>query len=95
MAIDADSPRARIDWRADYDALRYSPIEVPAEVRTGMLDYLRAFRLHYGAFDFVIRPSGEWVMLECNPSGQWLWLHHMAKLPIPGALADLLTGEPT
>lgn len=30
--------------------------------------------------------------LECNPSGQWLWLHHFANLPIPTALAELLTG---
>lgn len=30
-------------------------------------------------------------MLECNPAAQWLWLHHLAALPIPAALADLLT----
>lgn len=93
VAIEADSPRARIDWRADYDSLRYLPVEVPTEVRVGMLAYLRAFRLHYGAFDFAITPDGEWVMFECNPSGQWLWLHHLAGLPIPAALAELLTGE--
>lgn len=28
-AIEADSRRAHIDWRADYDALRYLPIDVP------------------------------------------------------------------
>lgn len=60
-----------------------------------MRAYLAAFRLPFGAFDFVITPDGEWVMLECNPNGQWLWLHHMAKLPIPAALADLLTGALT
>ena len=92
VAIEAGSPRARLDWRADYDSLRYLPVEVPTDVEAGMLDYLRAFRLHYGAFDFVITPDDEWIMLECNPSGQWLWLHHLAGLPIPAALADLLTG---
>ncbi|MGH3622525.1 MAG: hypothetical protein ACRDQ5_12150 [Sciscionella sp.] len=93
VAIEADSPRARVDWRADYNSLRYLPVEVPAEVKAGVLAYLGALRLHYGAFDFVITPDGKWVMLECNPSGQWLWLHHLAGLPIPAALADLLTGE--
>jgi ATP-grasp ribosomal peptide maturase len=88
VAIEADSARARVDWRADYDALRYLPINVPAE---GMLAYLRAFELNYGGFDFVITPDEEWIMLECNPSAQWLWLHHIAGLPIPAALADLLT----
>jgi hypothetical protein len=92
VAIDADSARARVDWRADYDALRYGPITVPAEVTVGMLAYLRAFELHYGGFDFVITPHEEWIMLECNPSAQWLWLHHTAGLPIPTALAELLIG---
>lgn len=92
VAIEADSARARVDWRADYDALRYVPITVPAEVTAGMLAYLDAFELHYGGFDFVITPNEEWIMLECNPSAQWLWLHHTAGLPVPAALADLLIG---
>jgi hypothetical protein len=36
----------------------------------------------------MTKPVGK---LECNPSAQWLWLHHTAGLPIPAALADLLT----
>jgi ATP-grasp ribosomal peptide maturase len=95
VAIEADSARARVDWRADYDALRYSPISVPVEVAAGMLTYLRAFELNFGGFDFVITPDEEWIMLECNPSAQWLWLHHTAGLPIPAALADLLSGART
>ena len=92
VAIEADSRRAHIDWRADYDSLRYDPVAVPGEVLRGIQVFLRALNLHYGAFDFVITPDDRWIMLECNPSGQWLWLHHRADLPIPGALADLLTG---
>jgi hypothetical protein len=91
VAIEADSARARVDWRADYDALRYSPITVPVEVHVGMLAYLSAFELNYGGFDFVITPDEKRIMLECNPVAQWLWLHHIAGLPIPAALADLLT----
>jgi hypothetical protein len=56
VAIEADSARAQVDWRADYDALRYLPITVRAEVTVGMLSYLRAFELNYGGFDFVITP---------------------------------------
>lgn len=66
VAIETNSARAHIDWRTDYDSLQYQPIEVPADIGTGLLAYLRALGLHYGAFDFVITPQGEWVMLECN-----------------------------
>lgn len=92
VAIETTSPAARVDWRADYDALCYSPITVPADVTAAMLAYLQAFDLNYGGFDLVITPNEEWVMLECNPSAQWLWLYHTADLPIPAALADVLTG---
>lgn len=92
VAIDARSARARVDWRADYEALRYVPINVPTEITEGMLAYLRALDLNYGGFDFAITPDEEWIMLECNPSAQWLWLYHIAGLPIPAALADLLIG---
>lgn len=95
VAIDADSDRAHVDWRADYDNLRYEPLHVPDNVIHGMMAYLEALHLPFGAFDFVITPEGHWVMLECNPNGQWLWLHHATQLPIPAALADLLTGTST
>ncbi|MGH3566051.1 MAG: ATP-grasp ribosomal peptide maturase [Pseudonocardia sp.] len=95
VAIDADSDRARVDWRADYDNLRYEPITVPDDVVAKMGDYLAVFRLPFGAFDFVITADGRWVMLECNPNGQWLWLHHRAGLPIPAVIADLLASTTT
>lgn len=91
VAIRASSSSAFVDWRRDYSALDYSVVEPPVEVTTGMRRYLDEFGLAYGAFDFVITPDGEWVMLECNPMGQWLWLQEEAGLPVTAALADLLT----
>lgn len=69
VAIEAGSPRAMIDWRSDYGSLRYVPVEVPAKVRDGIRGYLRDFRLRYGAFDFVITPDDEWIMLEFTDQG--------------------------
>jgi ATP-grasp ribosomal peptide maturase len=90
-AIHAGSDTARVDWRADYQALRYERIEPPLDVVDGARRYLTTFGLNYGAFDFVIEPSGAWRFLECNPNGQWLWLEHEAGLPIAAALAGLLS----
>jgi len=90
-AIHACSDTAHVDWRADYQALRYERIEPPLEVVEGARRYLSAFGLNYGAFDFVVEPNGAWRFLECNPNGQWLWLEHEAGLPIAAALADLLS----
>jgi len=36
-----------------------------------MLAFMAAFALSFGAFDFAVTTSGEWVMFECNPFGQY------------------------
>ncbi|MGH3942650.1 MAG: hypothetical protein ACRDTG_29305 [Pseudonocardiaceae bacterium] len=65
-------------------------IEPPAAVRDGMLAFLRVFDLSFGAFDFAVTTSGEWIMFECNPFGAYGWLEDALGFPITLALADLL-----
>lgn len=89
-AIHANSDAARVDWRADYDALDYAVVEPPEPVTAGMLAFLAMFGLSFGAFDFVVTPDQEWIMLECNPAGAYGWLERALELPITSALADLL-----
>lgn len=93
VAIHASSEKARIDWRADYDALWYEVIDVPDRVRVGIARYLDAAGLAFSAFDFVIRPDGEWVVLEANAVAAWGWLAEECGLPIAAAIADALTKE--
>ncbi|MDQ3576423.1 MAG: hypothetical protein M3443_02225 [Actinomycetota bacterium] len=93
VAIHATGEKARVDWRADYGALRYEVIDVPDQVRVGIARYLDAARLTFSAFDFVIRPDGDWVALEANAIGAWGWLAEECGLPIAAAIADALTKE--
>ncbi|MEU6221915.1 ATP-grasp ribosomal peptide maturase [Streptomyces sp. NPDC047022] len=93
--IHAGSDAARIDWRSDYDALTYDVCKVPDDVRAGVLGWLDHFHLNFGAFDFAVTPSGDWVMFECNPSGEWSWIENRTGLPIAAHIADLLAkGRP-
>ncbi|MGH3625557.1 MAG: hypothetical protein ACRDQ5_27895, partial [Sciscionella sp.] len=94
-AIHAGSEAARVDWRSDYETLDYAVIEPPELVTTGMLRFLKAFGLSFGAFDFVVTPDEEWIMLECNPAGAYGWLEDALDLPITSALADLLANGAT
>ncbi|MGH4021235.1 MAG: hypothetical protein ACRDT0_18805 [Pseudonocardiaceae bacterium] len=93
VAIHTSSKKAQVDWRADYDALRYEVIDIPDQVRAGIARYLDAAGLAFSAFDFVIRPDGEWVALEANAIGGWGWLAEECGLPIAAAIADALTKE--
>lgn len=90
VAIRTDHPEAVVDWRRRYDTLRYEVIDTPAEVRAGVLDYLHAFGLNFGAFDFSVTPDGSWWFLECNPAGQWGWIVEETGLPIAEVIADEL-----
>lgn len=94
MAIHAGSEKAQVDWRTDYDALRYEVIDVPDQVRAGIARYLDAAGLAFSAFDFVIGGSdGAWHCLEANAIGAWGWLAEECGLPIAAAIADALTKE--
>ncbi|MGH8907035.1 MAG: ATP-grasp ribosomal peptide maturase [Egibacteraceae bacterium] len=84
------SPRAVVDWRADYASHTYHVTRVPDGVREGVAAMLSRLGLHFGAFDFVVTPEGEWVFLEINPNGQWGWLEDAAGVPISAAIADAL-----
>jgi hypothetical protein len=91
FAIDATSESGRLDWRSDYAALRYTLTDVPADVTAGMSAYLDAFGLVFGVFDAAITHDG-WVIYECNPNGQWLWLAEATGAPVAAAFAHALIG---
>jgi hypothetical protein len=84
------SDAARVDFRADYDSLDYAVIDPPGQVTAGMLAFLKIFGLSFGAFDFIVTPAADRIMLECNPAGAYGWLEETLELPISSALADLL-----
>jgi glutathione synthase/RimK-type ligase-like ATP-grasp enzyme len=52
---------------------------------------MKSLGLSFGAIDLVQKPDGEFVFLEVNPSGQWLWLDRILDLRISDAVADWLT----
>lgn len=93
VVIHAGSSESYVDWRSDYESLRYEVVETPEHIRAGIARYLRAASLAYSAFDFVIKPDGTWVALEANGSGMWGWLAEECGLPIADAIADELITE--
>ena len=80
-----------VDWRQGYDkGLKHSVYNLPDDVSRKCIAYLREMKLNFGAFDFVVTPSGEYVFLECNPNGQWLWIEIETGLKISDAIAEAL-----
>ncbi|GAA2692766.1 hypothetical protein [Streptomyces lunalinharesii] len=86
IRIDSDL----LDWRADYSALTYTPMTLPADVERALIAHLDHFGLASGSFDLCITPDGDLRWLELNPNGQWGWLEAETGLPLTQAFADLL-----
>lgn len=94
FAANIFSPDAdMIDWRTNYAALSYEPVDLPDEVEAALLTLLDRLGLAFAAADFVVTADGQHHFVDLNPSGQWGWIQEATGLPIAAALAAYLTGE--
>lgn len=86
-----DNDATRVDWRGENE-MTYGDFEpVPHSVLAKVQALLAELGVVYAALDFIVTPDGEWVFLEANPNGQFMWLKHDLGLPFSECMADLLT----
>lgn len=48
---------------------------------------MKQLGLSYGAIDFIVTKNNEWIFLEINSFGQWLWIEDLTGLDISGGFA--------
>lgn len=92
IKIDSQSGQGKIDWRHDY-TVAMDPFELPADVAANCLELMRRLGLNYGAIDMIHSQSGEFIFIEVNCAGQYLFAEERAKLPISLEMAKLLAGR--
>lgn len=101
FAVRIDSPEfARLDWRSALtagpdgrakDLNRYSAYDLPHSERDRILAFCDELELRFAAIDLIVSPEEEYVFLEVNPNGQWLWLQWEAHVPLIEAMVDELS----
>ncbi|MEY9838589.1 hypothetical protein [Streptacidiphilus sp. EB103A] len=81
--------KAKDDWRKHQNGtgVQFRKGDLPEGIAELCIQYLEAMGLGFGAFDFIERPDGSIVFLECNANGQYGWLEEDLGLPISGAIA--------
>lgn len=90
-----DSPKTIDDWRRyDLENVKHEPYELPHDVRLKLLAFMKSCGLKFGAIDMIVTPSGQYVFLEVNPSGQFGWIEELTGLPISSAIAEALIDCP-
>ena len=89
-AIYSQETKYKIDSRIDIGSARIEPIEIPDEVEDKLLELKSRLGLVFGAIDMRRAPNGDYVFLEINPSGQFMYIEATTGLPIASAVADEL-----
>jgi len=83
-----------IDWRQGYDhGMELSTFDLPMDIAEKCTSLVHALDLKFGCIDLIVRPDGEYVFLECNPNGQWLWIELATGQRISVAIAEFLMDE--
>ena len=94
-AIEASNYAAStVDWRrASAKDCTWEVHELPTEVIFRIKAFMAKFGLKFGALDLIETPSGEYIFLEVNPTGEWGMLERDLDYPISEAIVDALIGE--
>lgn len=84
------SKREPADLWLDSSQVAVRPVRLTQPVASATRRLAAAFRLHYGAFDFLV-DDGSPVFLEVNPDGDWRWIERkIGASPVSEAAAGML-----
>ena len=83
--------KSRIDWRGGDP--EHEIFTLPEQVEAAIHRMMDSFELNFASLDMIVTPEDEYVFLELNPNGQWLWLEYELGLPLVATMADLLTSD--
>ncbi|MCA4157717.1 MvdC/MvdD family ATP grasp protein [Priestia megaterium] len=82
----------KVDWRKENAVLQYTKINIPTSIAEKCLDMMKRLNLTFAAFDFIVS-EGEYIFLELNANGQWMWLENELNLGIADALIKNLSKD--
>ncbi|MGH8052062.1 MAG: MvdC/MvdD family ATP grasp protein [Arenimonas sp.] len=72
-----DDARTAIDSRDMSAEILYEATELPQEIRQRCLDFVKSYGLNFSALDLIVTPENEYVFLENNPNGQFLYIEQL------------------
>jgi glutathione synthase/RimK-type ligase-like ATP-grasp enzyme len=92
-AIDSNRFEAgRDDWRAIQDRSgAWQPHRLPQDIVDRIVRYMQCLGIVFGSADLILTPDGDYVFLEMNEQGQFLWLEQdCPELPILDSFCRLI-----
>lgn len=78
-----ETKKGTVDFRRAYDELSYRAVPfLPISVCHALLEIMEDLGLVFGCVDMIVTPAGDYVFLEVNQQGQWLWLEEKTGQPL-------------
>ncbi len=81
----------KLDWRRR--KLLFQPYQLPNNISNLCLRLVNELGLNFGAIDLVYSQDNEYIFLEINPNGQWVWIETDTGLSISKKLITYLHGN--
>ena len=90
--IDTQSSEfSKEDSRVNISDLPHSEYQLPGDVACKLTKYMQVMGINFGCHDIIVDKNNDYVFLECNPNGQWMWIERLTGINISKAIADFLT----
>jgi glutathione synthase/RimK-type ligase-like ATP-grasp enzyme len=68
-----------IDWRTRQGDMKVEPFRLPEPVERNVHALMDRLGLAMGMIDLIVTPDGDYVFLEVNEQGQFLWVEEMCE----------------
>lgn len=98
--LSQNSKETQIDFRRMVllDSIKeivHERIILPIQIQEKLHSFMQQMGLHFGCIDLLETDEGEYVFLEVNPSGQWMWIETIVGYPISEILGAELSKPPS
>jgi hypothetical protein len=85
-----DTQHGKLDWRRAPEEVKARAFELPSGVADLCLRLMARLGIVFGCFDFIVTQGGDYVFLEVNEAGQFLFLEQDIGLPLLDRFSDFL-----
>ncbi|KTC64810.1 Glutathione synthase/Ribosomal protein S6 modification enzyme (glutaminyl transferase) (plasmid) [Legionella adelaidensis] len=85
----------QIDWRAISNGdMRVELYLLPKELEEKINFFMKKMGLETGSLDFIVTPENEYVFLEVNEQGQFLWIEELCpEIPMLNTFVDFMENK--
>lgn len=76
IKLDSQANEKTIDWRLPlyFNPFPVKKISLPMMIEQKIHNFMSKFNLVFGCIDFIVNEKNEWIFLENNFMGQFLWM---------------------